>query len=363
MRILVVSTLYPLPGNVARGTFVSDHVQLLKKMGHEVKVINPLPRMTRYLEGAKPTLKGVSTAPREYEFAGEMVFSPKYLALSGGSASWMTKISIKTKVGKSVKWLNEFSPEVVISHTLWPSGIFALSLAKKLKVPCIGVVHGWDVDVGLKSQELQKTLRNLISSLDGVISVSNSLNERLLELSEPKFSQVIPCHIEVGNDWKKSISNFKGRWRRERIDILFPSDPHRPEKDYYLALECGRELETRGWVVGITTLKQQPRDLVWDRMMVADLTLITSERESGPMVTKESILCGTPVVSVNVGDASEWLPDFLISKSRTAEELADCCEAALSKDWREFDLQVPSKFYADGVTEQWEELLLRIKKL
>ena len=41
MRILVVSTLYPLPGNVARGTFVSDQVQLLRKMGHEVKVINP----------------------------------------------------------------------------------------------------------------------------------------------------------------------------------------------------------------------------------------------------------------------------------------------------------------------------------
>ena len=89
MRILVVSTLYPLPGNVARGTFVSDNVQLLTKMGHEVKVINPLPRMTRYLEGAKPTLKGVSTAPKEYEFAGDKVYSPKYLALSGGSASWM----------------------------------------------------------------------------------------------------------------------------------------------------------------------------------------------------------------------------------------------------------------------------------
>ena len=27
MRILVVSTLYPLPENVARGTFVADHVQ------------------------------------------------------------------------------------------------------------------------------------------------------------------------------------------------------------------------------------------------------------------------------------------------------------------------------------------------
>lgn len=363
MRILVVSTLYPLPGNVARGTFVSDNVQLLKKMGHDVKIVNPLPRMTRYLESAKPTLKGVSTAPKEYEFAKDTVFCPKYFALSGGSAAWVTKLSIKMLVNKSIKWLDGFSPELIISHTLWPSGIFSLTLARKLDVPCIGVVHGWDVDVGLKSQELQKTLRGVISSLDAVVSVSNSLNESLLDLSEPKFAKVIPCQIDVGKDWKKPISNFKGRWRREPIDILFPSDPRRPEKDYYLALECGRELETRGWVVGITTLKQQPRDLVWDRMMVANLTLITSERESGPMVTKESILCGTPVVSVNVGDVSEWLPEKFVSKDRSAKELADCCERALAQDWNEINLGVPSQFLEAEVMAKWEELFLRIKNL
>ena len=146
------------------------------------------------------------------------------------------------------------------------------------------------------------------------------------------------------------------------IDILFPSDPRRPEKDYYLALECGRELETRGWVVGITTLKQQPRDLVWDRMMVADLTIITSKRESGPMVAKESILCGTPVVSVDVGDVSEWLPNEFISASREAQELADKCEHALQFNWKNFDFQLPEAFSSETISSQWEDLLLRFSK-
>ncbi|MGB0266050.1 MAG: glycosyltransferase, partial [Candidatus Poseidoniaceae archaeon] len=121
----------------------------------------------------------------------------------------------------------------------------------------------------------------------------------------------------------------------------------------------GRELETRGWVVGITTLKQQPRDLVWDRMMVADLTIITSKRESGPMVAKESILCGTPVVSVDVGDVSEWLPNEFISASREAQELADKCEHALQFDWKNLDFQLPDSFSRETISSQWEDLLLR----
>ena len=362
MRILVVSTLYPLPENVARGTFVADHVQILESLGNEVKIINPLPRMSSYLEGAKPTLKGVSKAPKEFEFGGNYVYSPKYWALSGGSMAWITKYSISRKVSSVVKWLGDFRPEIVISHTLWPSGIIAHKLASKYGVPCLGVVHGWDVDVGLISEELGKTIKRMIESFDCIVSASTPLNSRLLKHASPKMNAVIPCHIEVGKDWRKAITNFRGRWRREPIDILFPSDPRRPEKDYYLALECGRELETRGWVVGITTLKQQPRDLVWDRMMVADLTIITSKRESGPMVAKESILCGTPVVSVDVGDVSEWLPNEFISASREAQELADKCEHALQFNWKNLDFQLPEAFSSETISSQWEDLLLRFSK-
>ena len=48
MKILVVSLLYPLPDNVARGTFVADHVQALKIEGQDFRGMNPLPRISRY---------------------------------------------------------------------------------------------------------------------------------------------------------------------------------------------------------------------------------------------------------------------------------------------------------------------------
>ena len=88
----------------------------------------------------------------------------------------------------------------------------------------------------------------------------------------------------MDDEWARPMKKWKGRWRREAIDILFPADPRRPEKNHYLALQTGEILEQRGWIVGMTTLKQQPRSIVWDRMIVADVTLITSHRESGPLV-------------------------------------------------------------------------------
>ena len=64
MRVLVTSLLFPLPTNVARGTFVSDHVEVLQKLGHDVKVVNPLP-MLRYQESSRSTHTGFK-APKRF---------------------------------------------------------------------------------------------------------------------------------------------------------------------------------------------------------------------------------------------------------------------------------------------------------
>jgi glycosyltransferase involved in cell wall biosynthesis len=91
-------------------------------------------------------------------------------------------------------------------------------------------------------------------------------------------------------------------------------------------------------------------------MLVADLTLITSKRESGPLVARESIQCGTPVVSVDVGDVSEYLPEFCISSQYDPIQLADTCEAALKHDWSD-GFELPDSFTAEVVAQKWDSLL------
>ena len=332
MRILLVTRLFPLPENVARGTFVSDHAELLKSLGHEVRILNVLPRMMRMNEARRSTMEGVAKAPKSYNH-GEFEVSvkkhweiPDFPGFTAFSASRITE-----------KWV----PELIICHTLWPAGYTAKSIAKKHSIPWIAVVHGHDFDVALNDHR-RKRVESLVRSANRLVVVSNSLK---------RFDSItIPCHVNVDDEWHKPMKKFNGLFRKSKIDILFPADPRRPEKNHLLTLRVGEELETRGWKVGITTLKKQPRSMVWDRMLAADVCLITSTRESGPLVAKESIVCGCPVVAVDVGDMSEWMEVC----SPEVNALADAVENVLSNG-QEVTLPANSQF--ENVRNQWSSLL------
>ena len=151
---------------------------------------------------------------------------------------------------------------------------------------------------------------------------------------------------------------MKKSWKKEPIDILFPADPRRPEKRHLLALQTGEALEQRGWVVGITSLRHQPRDIVYDRMLTADVTLVTSKREAGPLVARESLLCGTPVVSVKVGEVARYLPQEWVCED-DPEALADGIEAALRDGWKEEENVDERLAFASksSVSQAWSELL------
>ena len=92
-------------------------------------------------------------------------------------------------------------------------------------------------------------------------------------------------------------------------------------------------------------------------MIVADVTLITSHRESGPLVARESILCGTPVVSTSVGDVASYLPTGCVTDEATPEALADACEYALQTNWESSPVTLPLRTSSQKVGRQWSALL------
>ena len=85
-------------------------------------------------------------------------------------------------------------------------------------------------------------------------------------------------------------------------------------------------------------------------MSAADVCLITSTRESGPLVAKEAITCGCPVVAVDVGDMHEWMDVY----PAEVGSLADAIEKRLSEG-QEVTLPANSQF--ENAKIQWNSML------
>ena len=184
MRILVVTLLYPLPGNASRGVFVDDRVKLLRKLVHDVRVVNPLPRMLRMNELRRSTLQGVARAPKISTDGVEEILHPKFTQLPDNLLIKLTKVSIRSKARKIEKWLGEWRPEVISCHTLWPVAELADELAKRWKVPWVATVHGFDFDIGLKT-EISKSVIDLANSANKLVATS----ERLVEVAKKQWMQ------------------------------------------------------------------------------------------------------------------------------------------------------------------------------
>ena len=357
MKILIITLLYPLEKNPGRGLFVAQHIHDLEEAGHEVRIVNPLPRMIRYAETRRSTLTGVARTKRKYSTLQHMILAPKYTDFPEHPYPRWTMRSIGAKAKWVEKNLGTWRPDVIICHTIFPVGKLADTLSKRWSVPWVGVVHGHDIDVGLSHASTGPHIRNLCGASQGIISVSPGLHKKTNEQHLNSHLYYIPCRSEVGKDWARPMKPWKGRWRKEVLDILFPSDPRRPEKNFFLALETGEELEKRGWKVGITKIQHQPHDIVLDRMLTADVTLITSKRESGPLTARESLLCGTPVVAVDVGDMSSYLPSEWI-RNDNPMDLADGIEIALQEGWNDVQpVEKLSMFSKSTITKEWNALL------
>lgn len=162
---------------------------------------------------------------------------------------------------------------------------------------------------------------------DAVISPSEPLSR---ELSVPHHR--IPYGVDT--DLFRPIDRAEARervgWPVDADVALFPYDTDRAVKNYPLAERvaeaAGFELRT---VSGVDYAEMPYY------FNAADALLVTSERESGPMVVREACACDVPVVSTRVGFA----PDVLggvenCHLGSTAEELAAGLEAVRDSDRR-----------------------------
>lgn len=190
--------------------------------------------------------------------------------------------------------IKEFQPDIIHAHY----GLSGLLANFQRKVPVITTFHGSDIHTG----GILLCLSKLCMSLS---TFNIFVSPRLFEKANYKKSNftIQPCGINtetfypIPKEKARKLLEFKENGKY----ILFAGAFNNQVKNADLAKEAVSLMKESQLI----ELKGFSREKVNLLMNACDCLLMTSYREASPMVIKEAMLCGCPIVSVNVGDVKD----------------------------------------------------------
>jgi glycosyltransferase involved in cell wall biosynthesis len=189
------------------------------------------------------------------------------------------------------------------------------------------VVTFWGSDLMSDRTWLSTLSRASASMADQVILPSHELSEYI----DCGYSYLpFPVDTQQFRPIDRHTARRRVGWDPDERIVLFPYDPDRPEKDYERA---ARIVESADVEVTLRTVTGKSHAEMPYYLNASDAVLVTSKRESGPMIVREAAACNVPVVATDVGFIGETLAD--VSQSavcRSDPELAGSLELILAND-------------------------------
>ncbi|MEX2123360.1 MAG: glycosyltransferase [Woeseia sp.] len=218
------------------------------------------------------------------------------------------------------------TPSILDAHFLYPDGVAAVILGRRLGLPVVLSARGSDVNVKCLNPVMKRWVQWAAARSAAIITVSQALATRIAELEiEPPILEVIPNGVDLEKFRPRDKEQSRGRFGV--AGRLIASVGHLvPDKGHQFAVEALAQLpETNLLIVGEgpqkSYLQSQARKLgVSERVhfpgllphadmpylySAADALVLASAREGMPNVVLESLACGTRVVATDVGGIRE----------------------------------------------------------
>ncbi len=330
MRLLFLSSIFPHGTAPVKGTFNLELCRAFARR-HVVRVVAPRPFTETWQQ--RGTCDEQLAADRWVaESFGLDVsyptyfYTPKVLRFTYGSTMWH---SVKRHLRKVI---TEFQPDAIASYWAHPDGEVALRAAREIGVPAICMIGGSDVLLMTNERLRRRRVQNVLSQLDAVTTVSESLRQRVIELGVPDdrvhtIYQGVDCDIFHSGDlvaarhklslptdrplllWVGRMVDVKG------LDVLVAAlDRVRQQIPNVRLLLVGdgplresilNDVRQRGLTDHVHWVGPKGHSEIADWYRAANLTVLSSWSEGLPNVLRESLSCGRPFVSTNVGGVSE----------------------------------------------------------
>lgn len=219
--------------------------------------------------------------------------------------------------------VSEFHPDLIHAHY----GLSGLLANLQRQVPVVTTYHGSDIHS--KGQNLLFSRAAIFLSAFNIF-VSEGLQKQAGY--HGKRQRVVACGIDtnVMQPMDRAEARKLLGWEANGKYVLFAGAFDVGVKNSPLAKEATAFVEG----AQLMEMRGYSREQVNLAMNAANCLLMTSFREGSPQVVKEALTCGTPVVSVNVGDVAEVMAgvEGCYITSYDANDIAKALRQALSFD-------------------------------
>ncbi len=330
MRILFLSSIFPHASNRVKGTF---NLELCRSLAREhlVRVIAPRP----FVDVWKQSLRGGLHEQSDRsvtQFLGLPTVYPTYFYLPKIGRAWFGDAMWRSVQSCMQPILNDFRPDGIVSYWAHPDGEVGLRAARQIGVPSVVMVGGSDVLLITESRSRRAKVLRVLQESDSVVTVSEGLRRRVIDMGVPA-ERVVTIYQGINSDhfhpgdkatardllqlphdrklllWVGRMVDVKG------LDVLVAAvDQLRQREPNVLLLLVGdgplrksvlKEIQRRHLDQHVRWVGAKPQQDLPNWYRAADVFCLSSRSEGLPNVLRESLSCGCPFVSTDVGSVRE----------------------------------------------------------
>jgi glycosyltransferase involved in cell wall biosynthesis len=372
-RVLVVSTCFPSRIQPVYGVFVKERIRFVSQIpGVDVRVISPTPYFPpiKYFKRWYPW----SQIPRREEIDGIEVERPRYFLPPkiGGYLHPQLMSPCVTRAARSLS--DTFDFDIIDSHFVYPNGVVAAWLGKRLGKPVVITGRGEDMLRFPDLPVIGNQIRFALQAATGLIALSEEIADAMRQNgADPRKITVIPNGVNCDKFRPVPIDQARRRlglptdrpviisvgYRIERkgFHILIDAIPKIREQlpnvlvvivggqarwadDYLPVIE--ERIRIQGLENHVLIAGNRPQEELAIWYSAADLFALLTSREGSPNVLMEALACGVPAVATPIGGIPDVLRDSrlgVLLPERTAEAAAKGLANAMRQQWNREDIR------------------------